>query len=101
VLVGVDPALIAWPAGWAMAGWKFGGGIAGFIGWGSLPVIAAILRRPAPVVLAALGLGMLMITRRMQGNHDASPGLRAAIHRAIFDRDPEDEVTTAEEPVGP
>jgi hypothetical protein len=102
VLVGVDPSLIVWPGGWAVAGWKFGGGIGGFVGWGSLPVVAAIFRRPAPVVLAALGSGLLMIIRRMQGNADADPGARAAIYRAVFDRDPgEDDVTAAEEPVGP
>lgn len=102
VLVGVDPSLIVWPGGWAVAGWKFGGGIGGFIGWGSLPVVAAIFRRPAPAVLAALGLGLLMIIRRMQGNPGADPGVRAALYRAVFDRDPgEDDVTAAEEPIGP
>ncbi len=101
VLVGVDPSLIVWPGGWAVAGWKFGGGIGGFIGWGSLPVVAATFGRPAPVVLAAFGLGVLMIVRRMQGNPDASKGVRAALYRAVFDRDPGDDMTAAEEPVGP
>lgn len=98
VLVGVDPSLIVWPGGWAVAGWKFGGGLAGFIGWTSLPVIAVLFDKPAPVVLAALGLGLLMVFRRMQGNPGHSPGVRAALYRAVFDRDPEHELASAEEP---
>jgi len=100
VLAGVDPWLILWPGGWAVAGWKLGGGIAGFFGWGSLPVIAALLNRPDSVVLACLGLGLLMIIRRMQGNPSPQPGVKAALYRAVFDRDPGQAVTTAEEPVG-
>ncbi|MGH8928180.1 MAG: glycerol-3-phosphate acyltransferase [Acidimicrobiia bacterium] len=99
VLAGVAPALMVWPGGWAVAGWKFGGGLAGFIGWSSLPVLAAITRRPAPVVLAALGLGLLMVIRRMQGNPGHQPGIRAALYRAVFDRDPGDELAGAEESV--
>lgn len=98
VLAGVDPSLIVWPAGWAVAGWKFGGGLAGFVGWTSLPVIAVLFDKPAPVVLAALGLGLLMVFRRMQGNPGHSPGIRAAFYRAVFDRDSEDELASAEEP---
>ncbi len=100
VLAGVDPWLILWPGVWAIAGWKLGGGIAGFVGWAALPVVAALLNRPDSVVLACLGLGALMIGRRMQGNPDHQPGVRAALYRAVFDREPRDEVTTAEEPVG-
>lgn len=100
VLVGVDPSLIVWPGGWAIAGWKFGGGLAGFIGWAFLPVIAVVFNKPDAVVLAALGLGLLMIIRRMQGNPGHEPGIRAAFYRAVFDRDPGDELASAEEPVG-
>jgi glycerol-3-phosphate acyltransferase PlsY len=100
VLAGVDPSLIVWPAGWAIAGWKFGGGIAGFIGWAFLPVIAVLLNKPDGVVLAALGLGLLMIIRRIQGNPGHEPGWRAAFYRAVFDRDPGHELASAEEPVG-
>lgn len=101
VLAAVDPSMIVWPGGWAVAGWKFGGGIGGFIGWASLPVVSAVFRRPAPAVLAALGLGLLMIGRRMQGNADALPGVRPALYRAVFDHDPDGDVATAEEPIGP
>lgn len=100
VLVGVDPSLIVWPGGWAIAGWKFGGGLAGFIGWAFLPVIAVVFNKPDAVVLAALGLGLLMIIRRMQGNPGHEPGVRAAFYRAVFDRDPGSELASAEEPVG-
>jgi glycerol-3-phosphate acyltransferase PlsY len=101
VLVGVDPSLIVWPGGWAIAGWKFGGGLAGFIGWASLPVIAVLFNRPQSVVLAALGLGLLMTIRRMQGNPGHLPGIRAALYRAVFDRDPGDELARAGQPVIP
>jgi len=100
VLAGVDPWLILWPGVWAIAGWKLGGGVAGFVGWAAVPVVAALLNRPDSVVLASLGLGLLMIGRRMQGNPSHRPGVRAAFYRAVFDREPREEVTTAEEPVG-
>jgi glycerol-3-phosphate acyltransferase PlsY len=99
VLVGIDPSLIVWPGGWAVAGWKLGGGLAGFIGWASLPVIAVVFEKPAPAVLGALGLGLLMVFRRMQGNPGHKPGIRAALYRAVFDRDPEVDLASAEEPL--
>ena len=87
VLLGIDPSLIVWPGGWAVAGWKFGGGLCGFLGWASLPVLAVIFQRPAASVLGCLGLSLLMVGRRMQGNPGRLPGLRAALHRAVFDTD--------------
>ena len=54
----------------------------------------------ATVALASLGLCALMIIRRMQGNPGHEPGVRAAMYRAVFDRDPEEELASAEEPVG-
>ncbi len=100
ILAGVDFSMLVWPGGWAAAGWKIGGGLGGFIGWSSLPVLAAVFRKPAPVALASLGLSLLMIFRRMQGNPGHEPGVRAALYRAVFDRDPGDELASAEEPVG-
>ena len=100
VLAGVDFSMLVWPGGWAAAGWKIGGGLGGFIGWTSLPVLAAVFQKPAPVALASLGLCLLMIVRRMQGNPGHEPGVRAALYRAVFDRDPEEELASAEEPVG-
>jgi glycerol-3-phosphate acyltransferase PlsY len=68
-------------------GWRFGGGLCGFLGWASLPVISVLLRRPASSVLGGLGLSVLMLIRRVQGNPGHLPGLRAALHRAVFDND--------------
>lgn len=87
VLLAVAPPLIVWPGGWAVAGWKFGGGLAGFIAWSSLPVVAVLFNWSSAVVLACFGLAMLCLIRRMQGNSGRIPGFRAAIHRAIFDTD--------------
>lgn len=87
VLLGVAPPLIVWPGGWAVAGWKFGGGLAGFIAWASLPVVAVLFQWSSAVVLACFGLAVLCVFRRMQGNPGRIPGFRAAVHRAIFDTD--------------
>ena len=100
VMAGIDFSMLVWPGGWAAAGWRIGGGLGGFIGWSSLPVLAAVFQKPAPVVFASLGLTLLMIFRRMQGNPGHEPGVRAALYRAVFDRDPADELASAEEPVG-
>jgi glycerol-3-phosphate acyltransferase PlsY len=100
VLAGIDFSMLVWPAGWAAAGWKIGGGVGGFIGWSALPVLATVFHKPAPVALATLGLSLLMIFRRMQGNPEHEPGVRAALYRAIFDHDPGEELASAEEPVG-
>ena len=90
---------MVWTGGWAVAGWKLGGGIGGFVGWVMLPVVAVLLGHTAPVVLACFGLAVLMLARRMQGNPGREESVRAAFHRAIFDRDPGtvDEVAGIEE----
>jgi glycerol-3-phosphate acyltransferase PlsY len=98
VLLGVEPSLIVWPGGWAVAGWRFGGGLCGFLGWASLPVISVLLRRPASSVLGGLGLSVLMLIRRVQGNPGHLPGIRAALHRAVFDNDA-GEISEAKESV--
>ncbi|MGH8925792.1 MAG: glycerol-3-phosphate acyltransferase [Acidimicrobiia bacterium] len=100
VLLGVEPSLIVWPGGWAVAGWRFGGGVCGFLGWASLPVVSVLLRRPASSVLAGLGLSLLMLVRRIQGNPGRLPGIRAALHRAVFDTDG-GELSEAKESVRP
>jgi hypothetical protein len=43
---------------------------------------------------------VLMIVRRMQGNPGHEPGVRAALYSVVFDRDPGEELLSAEEPVG-
>jgi glycerol-3-phosphate acyltransferase PlsY len=99
VLLATAPAMLVWTAGWSVAGWKLGGGLGGFVGWAALPVVAVLLGRPAPEVLVAFGLAMLMLVRRMQGSASRRPGLTAAFHRAVFDREPSGEGAGIEEPV--
>ncbi len=88
VVLGVNPWLLVWPTLWAIAGWWIGGGIAGFVGWGLLPVVAVVAALPAITIPLAFGLSALFLLRRMQGNTAALPGFQAALHRALFDRDP-------------
>jgi glycerol-3-phosphate acyltransferase PlsY len=88
VVLGVAPVLLIWTAAWAAMGWRIGGGLGGFVGWGSLPVFALAAGQPAFVVVLALVLSWVIIARRVQGNYDRSPGFRAAVVRAVWDTDP-------------
>ena len=60
--------LIVWTGGWSLAGWKIGGGLAGFLGWGLLPIVSVALRAPHTENILILLLSALLIGRRMQGN---------------------------------
>ncbi len=102
VVTGLAPALLVWTGGWAVAGWKVGGGMAGFIGWVFLPLVA-LFYAPAPSTLVCTGLAALMLIRRMQGNQGRSPGVQTALYRAVFDREPSTalEPASVEEPVRP
>ncbi|MGH8875541.1 MAG: glycerol-3-phosphate acyltransferase [Acidimicrobiia bacterium] len=88
VVAALDPVLVLWTALWAAAGWKLRGGLGGFVGWSTLPMVAAGWARPAPAALLAFGLATLMVTRRIQGNPDRRSGVTAGLYRAIFDEDP-------------
>ncbi len=88
VLVALAPGLLLWPGAWAVAGWFVGGGIAGFLGWGLLPVVAVAAAASGTIVSLTAALAMLMVARRAQGNAGRSDGLRAAVVRIISDRDP-------------
>jgi acyl-phosphate glycerol 3-phosphate acyltransferase len=88
VLVILDPVLLVWTTGWSVAGWKIGGGVAGFLGWGLLPIVSAAMGRSANESLVLLALSGVLIIRRMQGNPDSPRGVRPAMRRAIFDTDP-------------
>ena len=68
VVVGSWPGLILWPGVWSVVGWKIGGGIAGFLGWGFLPVYVMFVDRSRAAVLLAVGLAVMMAVRRAQGN---------------------------------
>ncbi|HSJ83501.1 MAG TPA: glycerol-3-phosphate acyltransferase [Acidimicrobiia bacterium] len=91
MLAAFDPVLLVWTTGWSVAGWKIGGGAAGFLGWGLLPIVSASLGRPATESILLLALSIVLMSRRMQGNPDSPRGVRPAMRRAIFDTDPGDE----------
>lgn len=87
MLLGLDPALIVWTAGWSVAGWRIGGGLAGFLGWGLLPIVAVALGRPPTESLVLLLLSVILIGRRIQGNLSDQAGLAHSLRRAVYDRD--------------
>lgn len=88
VLLGVAPGLLLWPTLWAAAGWMIGGGLAGFLGWGLLPIVALVTAAGTATLSLTAGLAGLMMIRRAQGNPDRAPGLRAGVVRVVTDRDP-------------
>ncbi|MBN2113962.1 MAG: glycerol-3-phosphate acyltransferase [Acidimicrobiia bacterium] len=85
VVLGLNPALVIWPAAWSMVGWKISGGLGGFVGWGLLPVYAAIAPFSATETGVAFGLAVLMMVRRAQGGEERAPGFKAAVRRIVFD----------------
>jgi glycerol-3-phosphate acyltransferase PlsY len=101
MLIALDPALIVWTTGWAVAGWRIGGGLAGFLGWGLLPIVAVALGRPPTESLVLLLLSAILVGRRMQGNEADDPGMAASLRRAVYDRDsvPDDLGEGAEGPL--
>jgi acyl-phosphate glycerol 3-phosphate acyltransferase len=103
MLAALDPVLLVWTTGWSVAGWKIGGGVAGFLGWGLLPIVAATMGRPPTESLVLLALSGVLMARRMQGNPDSPRGVRPAMRRAVFDTDPggEDFPRTADDPLTP
>lgn len=103
VLLALDPSMIVWTAGWSVAGWRIGGGLAGFLGWGLLPIVAIGLGRPPTESLALLLLSTVIIGRRMQGNHADATGMGASLRRAIYDKDvvSDDLGEGAEDPLTP
>jgi glycerol-3-phosphate acyltransferase PlsY len=87
VLLGLDPVLLIWMAGWSAAGWKIGGGLGGFLGWGLLPVLAIALGRPPTESLVLLLLTILLMARRAQGNEGDMVGTGPALRRILYDTD--------------
>lgn len=87
LLIALDPAMIVWTTGWSVAGWKIGGGLAGFLGWGLLPIVAVALGRPPTESLVLLLLSTIIIGRRMQGNEADVTGMGPSLRRAVYDRD--------------
>ena len=103
VLLGLDPVLLVWTAGWSIAGWKIGSGLAGFLGWGLLPIVAVALGRPATESLVLLLLTVVLMARRAQGNPDSPAGRGSALWRVIHDNDGDAESfpDTVEDPLTP
>ena len=103
VVTALDPILLVWTTGWAVAGWKIGGGVAGFLGWGLLPIVSVAMGRPPTESLFLLLLTVVLMARRVQGNPDSERGLRPSLRRAVFDADPaeHDFPQTADEPLTP
>ncbi|MFP3882792.1 MAG: glycerol-3-phosphate acyltransferase [Actinomycetota bacterium] len=87
LILALHPPLAIWSTGWAVAGWKIGGGLAGFLGWGLLPIVTIALGSPATESLVVLLLVAILIGRRMQGNPGDEMDRYAMIKRAIYDRD--------------
>ncbi len=87
LLVALNPVLVIWVTGWSVAGWRIGGGLAGFIGWGLLPVVSVALGAPFTESLLILLLSVVLIGRRMQGNTGDRMDTASMMKRAIYDRD--------------
>lgn len=87
LVLALNPALIVWTAGWSAAGWKIGGGLAGFLGWGLLPIVSVALgNSPSESILIML-LSAVLIGRRMQGNLGDDSDTAAMMRRAVYDTD--------------
>lgn len=87
LIVALHPPLAIWTTGWAIAGWKIGGGMAGFIGWGLLPIVTIALGAPVTESLLVLLLAVVLIGRRMQGNPGDAMDRASMMSRAVYDRD--------------
>jgi len=103
VVLGLDPVLLFWTTGWSLAGWKIGGGVAGFLGWSLLPFVSVAMGRPLEESLVLLLLATVVVGRRIQGNVDSPRGWRPALIRAVYDSDPvmDDLPRPSEDPLYP
>ncbi len=99
----LNPPLVIWSTGWAIAGWRIGGGLGGLIGWGLLPAVAVFLGSPITETLVLFLLSVIIIGRRMQGNPGDAMDMSSMVRRAIFDTDPVDrrETDPLDDPVMP
>lgn len=83
----LDPVLMVWTGGWALAGWRIGGGLGGFLGWGLLPIVSVALGRPPTESLVLALLTIILMGRRLQGNPDDERGAVPGMKRVIYDKD--------------
>jgi acyl phosphate:glycerol-3-phosphate acyltransferase len=101
-VLALDPILMVWTTGWAVAGWKIGGGLGGFLGWGLLPMVSIAMGRPPTQSVFLVLLAVVIIGRRMQGNPDSSREPSHVWRRALYDTDPSaPNFDTAEDPITP
>jgi len=65
------------------------GGLSSTVGYAAIPVVAALRRQPAPFIVAAVAINLLIFVRRLEGLHeDVALGIsrpRAALRRALLD----------------
>ena len=103
LVVALHPALIIWVGGWSLAGWKIGSGVAGFLGWGLLPIFSVALGSETTVSLLIALLAVILIARRMQGNPGDKMDRASMMRRAIYDTNPVADPTadTADDPLAP
>ena len=87
LILALHPPLAIWTTGWAVAGWKIGGGFAGFLGWGLLPIVAIALGVSTAESLVVLLLVSILVGRRMQGNPGDEMDRVSMMRRAVYDRD--------------
>lgn len=87
LIVALHPPLAVWTTGWAIAGWKIGGGFAGFLGWGMLPIVTVALGAPATESLVIFLLAVVIVGRRMQGNLGDAMDRVSMMRRAVYDKD--------------
>jgi len=87
LVLALHPPLAIWTTGWAVAGWKIGGGLAGFLGWGLLPIVTIALGASATESLVVLLLVAILVGRRMQGNPGDEMDRHSMMKRAVYDRD--------------
>lgn len=101
MIVALHPPFAIWTTGWAIAGWKIGGGLAGFLGWGLLPIVSVALGAPITESIVILLLTAVIIGRRMQGNPGDAQDLASMMRRAVYDRDlvTEHSPETADDPL--
>jgi acyl phosphate:glycerol-3-phosphate acyltransferase len=101
-VVALDPILMVWITGWAIAGWKIGGGLGGFLGWGLLPMVSVAMGRPPTQSVFLALLAAVIIWRRMQGNPDSPRDPAHMWRRALYDTDPSaPDFDTVEDPITP
>ncbi|HEX6221751.1 MAG TPA: glycerol-3-phosphate acyltransferase [Acidimicrobiia bacterium] len=87
LILALNPALAVWTTGWAIAGWRIGGGLAGFLGWGLLPIVSVALGSPATESLLIGLLAVILMARRMQGNLGDEMDGTSMMRRVIYDKD--------------